>query len=459
MISFMGFTQSNSDLAKAYYTRAEQEFASSDYNECMKNLDKALEYLEGKSFTKIEYLYTQCLYKKGHNKEAQKHLKRFFDLKPDNNSTMYVEMINLTLEINEKAEAENQAELARQKRQRDKQLAEQQLKTRKNNIASVMLPEVKRIFNMYSSFEEGRPYLVKHRKALTSSTEEKAYFIFYGDKFIIYTIPSKSVVQKINKNTISFDGFDANRGKDFVISAKLKPPYGDKSITYFKKGLHFSNIFLGGFGDELMWTSGEQSLEFEKTIYYYYYYNTLYCDVQLKSTFQENYYNPYIETGTITKTVDYELINDPDLEKKLRDSGFKNKKSANLDSPDLPEINIITSDNMKMLYPQKKITYKMEDKIKNEYYNNGNEIKGTFLYYRPKTSSSHYGFIQLDVSFADKNFFEAIRDNNSDYTMPEYIFSSLYETFTEDVGNGKSRFFTSSEYETPYSVISGIIGN
>jgi|GEM_PF-1557296 len=450
--------QSGSDLAKAYYTRAESEYASNNYSSAIKNLDKAVENLNGSSFAKIEYLYTQCYYKKNNHVEAQKHLKKYFDLKPDNNSTMYVEMINLTLEITEKAEEEREAELARQKRERDKKLAAQKLKSKKNNIAAVMLPEVKRIFHDFSSLEEGRAYLVTYRKSLTSSKQEKAYFIFYGNKFIIYTIPSISVYEKLNKNTISFDGYKANVGTDYLISAKLKPEYGDKRITYFKKGIHFSNVFLGGFGDELMWTSGTQNNEFDKTLYYYYYFNTMHCDIKLKDKFQKDYYNPYIETGTITKTVDYDFINDAEMEKKLRGAGFKNKTSKNIDSPNLPKITLKTDDNMKMLYPQKQVTYKFHDKVKNEYYVNGSEYSGTYLYYRPKTSTSHYGFIQLDISFSDKDLFDAITGLDNSYILSSTYFESIWKTFSEDVGNGTSRYFTSNEYTTPYWAIGKISG-
>lgn len=452
------FSQSNSDLAKAYYNRAEQEYASQDYNETIKNLDKAIELLAGRSYSKIEYLYTQCYYKKGKYVKAQEHLKKYFDLKPDNSSTMYVEMINLTLDLTEKADNEREAELERQRKEHEKKLAAQKLQNKKNNIASVILPEVKRLFHKFSTLEEGRPYLITYRKSLTSSSDEKAYFVFHGDKFIIYTIPSSSVFEKLNKNTIEFDGYDANRGTDNIISVKLRPTYGDKRITYFKKGIHYSNVFIGGFGDEIMWTSGTQNNEFDKTLYYYYYYNTIHCDVKLKNTFQENYYNPYIETGTLTKTVDYELITDSDMERKLRNTGFKNRKSTSLDKPNLPNVEINTSDNMKMLFPQKKVRYKFQDKVKNEYYSNGTEYKGTYLYYKPMTSTSHYGFIQVSKYYPGKNLFDAITGTTNNYIISKANFESIYSSFSEDIGNGESRYFTSDSYNLAYWAASKLIG-
>ncbi len=458
LLAFTGFSQSKSDLAKAYYNRAEQEYARQDYNETIKNLDKAIELLEGRSYSKIEYLYTQCYYKKGKYIKAQEHLKKYFDLKPDNSSTMYVEMINLTLDLNEKADDERNAELERQRKEHEKKLAAQKLKNKKNNIASVISPQVKEIMHDFNSLEEGRAYLITYRKPLTSSKDEKAYFVFHGDKFIIYTIPSSSVFEKLNKNTISFDGYDANRGTDYVISAKLKPEYGDKRVTYFKKGVHFSNVFIGGFGDEIMWTSGTQNNEFDKTLYYYFYYNTIHCDVKLKNTFQEHYYNPYIETGTLLKTVDYELISDPDMERMLRNKGFKNKKSTSLDKPNLPKIELVTSNNMKMIFPQKKVRYKFEDKVKNEYYANGTEYKGTYLYYRPMTSTSHYGFVQLSKYYPGKDLFDAITGTTNSYKLSSANFESIYSSFSEDIGNGESRYFTSDSYTMAYWAASKLIG-
>ena len=455
IITTFSFSQSASDRAKAYYIEAEKSFELKDYKKTLKYLDKTEEFL-GSTNSRILALRVKSYYNLEDYYKARNALNQFSGYK--SSEALKNEILGYIIKVDEAIEEIERKELQRQKKEQEKRLAAQKLQNKKNSIAAAILPQVKEIMYDFNSLEEGRAYLITYRKSLTSSTDEKAYFIFHGDKFIIYTIPNKSVFEKLNKSSIDFDGYDANRGNDYVISAKLKPAYGDKRITYFKKGVHFSNVFIGGFGDEIMWTSGTQNNEFDKTLYYYFYYNTIHCDVKLKNTFQEHYYNPYIETGTLNKTVDYDLINDADTERMLRNKGFKNKKSSSLDKPNLPKIELVTSNNMKMIFPQKKVRYKFQDKVKNEYYANGTEYKGTYLYYRPMTSTSHYGFVQVSKYYPGKDIFDAITGTTNSYVLSSSNFESIYSSFSEDIGNGESRYFTSESYKLAYWAASNLIG-
>ena len=435
--SIIGFSQSNNDMAKAYYLNAEKKYEQQKYDDAIKYLDLSVEMLDNNSFTKIEYLYTQIYYQQNDYKNADIHLQKFFEINSNTQSTMYIELINIAIEIKE--EEAKRIELEREIME----------------ASSFLSSQTQQVLSKFQKIKEGRPYLVTYRSSLTTSTNERAIFIYYGNKYIIYTIPSISIAEKLLKSNVSYNSYDANHGGD-VIKAKIKPNYGDKRETSFKQSLHFSNVYLGGFGDELLWTSGQQYQVFDKTLYYYYYFNTLSCDIELKTDFQKDYYNPYIETGTLVKTVDYDLINDAELELELKDAGVKHKKSESLSNTNILEIIIKPSNNIKMLYPLKKINYGMKDKI-SKYTKGGSKYKGTLLYFVPKTETSHYGFVQYGTSFPKRDIMTAVTGLDNTYTVPESYFNSLYNTLSEDVGNGKSRYFTDSNYTTPFFIMQKIM--
>ena len=454
------FGQNNQAKSIAYYYAAEELFESSNYDEALNQLEKSVEAGGGSNAT-IEALRAQCYAGKKDWIMAKKTLEKCYAFNPkaDILKKLSAVIISVDDEYEKAMEAERQRkeqarqeELARLKREEEKKMAAQQLEIKKNNIAAALSPEFDRQIDVFNQLEEGRPYLVTYRNSLTSSSSEKAVLIFYGNEYIIYMIPSIEVAKKLNKESISFTGWDANHG-DGVIHMKIKSDYGSKQETHFKKGIHYSNVFLGGFGDELMWTSGEQYQQFEKTLYYYYYFNTLHCDIEMNTSFSKDYYNPYIETGLITKTVDFKLVNDAELVQKLKNAGVGNKPTPDLDAPLGLEFKIKPSRNMKMIYPLKKITYAMKDKLKGEYVASNTEYKGTFLYFVPQAISSHYGLMQFNKYYSEADLLTSITALTTDYRMSRTMFNSIYKAFSEDIGNGDSQYFSSSDYRLFFEII------
>ncbi len=459
MTAISAFGQNNQAKSIAYYYAAEELFESSNYDEALNQLEKSVEAGGGSNAT-IEALRAQCYAGKKDWIMAKKTLDKCYAFNPKADILKKLSSVIITVddEYEKAMEAERQRkeqarqeELARLKREEERKMAAQQLEIKKNNLATSLYPQISSEIALFNELEEGRPYLVTDRQSLTSSTSEKVVLIFYGNEYIIYTIPSLGVAEKLNKESVSFNGYDANHG-DAVIHMKIKTDYG-KRETHFKKGIHYSNVFLGGFGDELMWTSGEQYVEFEKTLYYYYYFNTLHCDIKLSTSFSKDIYNPLIETGYIVKTVDYDLVKDENLRQTLKSSGVGNKPSPDINSPLGLELKIKPARNMKMVYPQKKITYVMKDKLKGEYVSNSTEYKGTYLYFVPKTSSSHYGLMQFGKYYNESNLLTSLRELNTSYRMPEATFKSIYKAFSEDIGNGNSQYFTSSDYRSFFEII------
>lgn len=455
-----GLDTRTKNQVKTKFLNAKKQYENKDYDAVLDKIKEIDDLLAGKPLASVQNLKVKAYIGKGKFEKAKKELYILEGLNLSDgiieDVAVYSPKIESGLEAERKRKEKiRQEELAQQKREHDKKIAAQQLENRKKNIAASMLPEVKKVFHLYNSLEEGKPYLVNYRSNLTSNSSERAVFIFYGNEYIIYTIPSTSVADNLHKDNVSFSSYNAGTGSS-TISAKIKPSYGDKKLVYFKKGIHYSNVYLGGFGDELLWTEGTQYTEFDKTLYYYYFNNTLSCDIDLKTTFDENYHNPYIETGTITKTIDYELVNDSELYSKLKSEGVTNKKTSNLDNPNSLEITLVPSKNMKMLYPMKNMKYILKEKI-SKYNMGGSKYKGTILYFVPKSTTSHYGYLQYGKSYPKKNLFEAITGLSNNFILKESYFNSIYKTFSENIGNGKFRYFTSSDYNTPYRIISKII--
>lgn len=102
-LSIVSYAQSKSVLAKSFYTKAEKEFEAKSYNNSLKMLDKAKEYLEGETYSKIEYLYVMNHFKLRKYYKADVHLQKYFSLNPSDNSSMYAEILEVLPDIKTKA--------------------------------------------------------------------------------------------------------------------------------------------------------------------------------------------------------------------------------------------------------------------------------------------------------------------------------------------------------------------
>lgn len=444
--------------AKLYFQEAQKWFNQNEYDDAMNYIFKAEQTLGGTN-GRILNLKIKTLYNQGKFIEAEDALMLFSgayensvteELKNDTYS-YFVRIDKASSAIKEKlAEEERIKEEARLKKE-----ALVRAKQKQIDDASVKItPQINKTHYTFAKLEEGKPYLVTYRKTLTSSTSEKAYFIFYGSKYIICTVPSMSIFENLDKEKVEYNSYNAGSDKN-VISASVKSDYGGKKDVSFRKSVNYSNIYMGGNGDELLWTKGTQNRQFEKRLHYYYYKNALSVDTTLKEAFQEHYYNPYIETGRITKTVDYDLVKDTKLFNALKNKGVANKKTTNYSSPLGLEIKLVPSKSISMLFPSKKVTYYLKDEI-NKYTQNGNKYKGTLLYYGVKTKSNNYARIQYTKSYPKKELLNAVTGLTNTFVLKEDYFNSIYDSFSKDAGNGKTRYFTNSKYDLPYWTISKI---
>jgi len=297
---------------------------------------------------------------------------------------------------------------------------------------------------------------LSNRNSLTSSEDEKSVLVFYNSKYFVYTVPNERYVTKLFKANASYRKMYKVELNGWI-TKKLKSSYGSKSDVSFFVSRKYSNVFIGGFGDELIWTKGRQNTVFDKTLYYF--YNTQYfsCDIHEIASFDKDIYNPYIETGSLLKTVDYNLIHDENLKLILEMNGFKNKPLESLDNPVGLEITIIPNRNVKMLFPLKKVKYKYVDHIKAAYKSGGSLYKGSYMYFRPISSTSYYGFIQYRKYFSKSSLFSSISGLDNDVVLSKKDFNSIFNSYSKDIGNSTLRYFSDTKYTYSFEIIPSLL--
>ncbi|PLX13428.1 MAG: hypothetical protein C0598_03630 [Marinilabiliales bacterium] len=439
---------------KTKFFNAKDYYSNQEYSKVLEKIDE-IEGLAGSTILpQVQNLKVKALVGKGEFKKAKKQLfiLEGLNLSEDilRDISQYSPKIENGLLAERKEEERLRAiELEEQRKEQERLRAEQELMQKKRNIANAIYPTLVEQLKQYNEFVEGRPYYSKLRKKMTSSNTEKAYFVFHGREYIIYTIPSEKAYQKLSDQKIYFSSYDAGIFDDHIV-AKV-PSGSNKYEKKFKRSLFNDKPSIGGFSDDILWNKYYSSKEIP--IYYYTYYNTLYCDFNIKSSFQENYYNPYIETGTIVKTVDYDLVVDSSLYSNLKSAGFKHKASYDIKNPTGLEVKLISSGNIKMLHPKKKVNYIMNSKVKGSFNLNGSKYKGEYYYYESGKESLHVAYTEYSSSKITKNIFEAVGNPVNNYILGYTTFSLIYDSFKTSKGSGNGASFTNSGYRAPFSAI------
>ena len=141
----------------------------------------------------------------------------------------------------------------------------------------------------------------------------------------------------------------------------------------------------------------------------------------------------------------------------LKNAGVRNKESRDMNFPETLKIVIKPSQNVKMLYPKRNITYKLHEYIKGEYKTSSMVYSGNFMYFKPKVKTDYYGFIQYDNYFPQSDLLVSITGIDNQYKMSEANFNSIYKAFNTDYSNGTKRYFTEVDYTYFFEVIPQLI--
>ena len=456
---------------RVHITNANSALQSSNWDQALSNVNKAQDVL-GSSAAIFESIRIKAYHGKKEYQKAKEYLLIFFQLNPADNLIDEIAPISLEIDNFLEEKRKKEAEQKRKEEERRRLAAEaerkaeaerQILNKKKAEIAKRIESEIETTLNKITLIKEGVPYFITYRKALTAASTEKVIMIHYGNRYIAYTIPNLNLAKQLYKDKVSYNS-SMPTGIN-IAEVKSKQSRGTVRFQGSKK---FSNVFFGGFSDDLLWTSGQQNTIFDKTVYYYYEttgngtYPKLWMDVEVPKTFKKTILNPYIETGKIEKTVDYELIQNDSLKNRLQSMGFKNTKSNDLDNPEIAKVTLKTVDNgITILYPTKMITYQFQEKVKGVFNSNNQNYSGTFLHFTPQKINTHYGFMRVGISYPDYNLFSGINYTTevSNYEMTATTFDSFYESINNpELEVGETRYFTSTNYRSIFEVIPALLG-
>lgn len=259
-------------------------------------------------------------------------------------------------------------------------------------IFEKQLDQFNKIYISGSPSSKSPLFQLKSSMGITNSESEKSYLLFDSDNYMIITIPSVNALSLLDLDKVSFSTYDAGRYANNVVHYEnVKTSYGKENFK-FRRSDKYNNVFIGGNGDEMLWT-GEQYTQFDKVLYYYAVNNGLRVDISIfdSSDVNKNYHNPYVENGKLIKTIDYRLVTDPTLKKRLQSLGFIDRPSSDRENLNLLKIEVKSTGKTNMLLSCKDITYTMDKKISGRYTYNNEKYKGEHLYFKSKVKRKMYG--------------------------------------------------------------------
>lgn len=305
--------------------------------------------------------------------------------------------------------------------------------------------------DIFLSLKPNRPYIIKRKENISGSSKEISIFAFNGEDYIIYTIPDPSIVKTLFKDEINVDSPEIASTYNRLV--KYKSSKGNKEKKWFAMGNSYNNVFFGN--DDLLWI-GEQYTKFTDDVYYTYSKsrNGVVADLDLSENQNKDYLNPYIETGKISKTVDYSLITDSSLKASLNNNNFKDKTG-------LPIFQIrLLRTNLCMLLPKKKGDFVMYDNSAKD-----SNSKQKYLYFKMTNYSTHYARRNFEINNNDVNadFYKSqvYLDENLEKLTPEnYNLSSIIRLCAKSfvkVESSSISYFTSSDYRTIYEIIPSLL--
>lgn len=133
--------------------------------------------------------------------KAKNSLEKCYKYNPNND--ILKELSPLIIKIDEeydKAVAkEKQRILAEREAQRKKLEQEKQEALKKSQLTSEIEPQAAKQITAFENLVEGKIYIYKPDKNITSSSSERSFFVFYGDKYLIIIVPSFSIASLLTK--------------------------------------------------------------------------------------------------------------------------------------------------------------------------------------------------------------------------------------------------------------------
>lgn len=454
----------NSTQARAYYLSAETSYENKNYEDALSMLEKSVE-AGGGTNAYIESLRIKIFHDQKRWMDAKRSLDRVYSMSVDNETLKDISpyIINVEKEY-ERAKNEEEARIAKAKAEEEdrkkKEEAQRLAKIDEERFFNEKAKELKPIIENQLDFflknslsgtptSKGPVFLINNHLHLTTSQQEKAYLMIGLNRYIIYTVPESSIINNLEKESTIFKSVDANRfSRTLLTFEEIKSNSGKYYHLTFRQSDKFNNVYIGGLGDELIW-SGEQYTQFKQTLYYYFVGNTFRADINMynESYINEEYYNPYVEVGDLEKTIDFRLVKDEELKTRLIRLGFKDKPSTDRNNLNLLSVETRPSNQINMIFACKEIDYILDSTLSGKFLLNNESYKGTAgLYFKPKSFSSHYGYVVFKLNTKRINIFKDISKTDTEILYAG--FDVAQGAFKEN-SSGSVLTFTSPDFKVP----------
>lgn len=431
------FGQSSIEL----YKQAESLYNNDRANQALEKL-AVCETSLNSSNAVIEQLRVKCYFELNEYDKAEKALINFFKYRAS--ESLVEEMKDYASKIHT-VKIEN----AKKELQKSKKAALTDFNTLSDNLftseMSKINKEIKKIklsltqkenddlieqdLQFLESLKEGFYYKFKGNK-ITSSSNEVSYIVFYGNKYVIFTIPNKANLPNLNTN---------NTGKYFKPSSNLEDETTAvvryKRVNYFyRKSSFYDNLALSS-NEHILW-SGKQYQSFDYEIYYFLWGNSLIGDFTMPERFNKDIYTPYIECGRLLKIYNFNMVSKK-TRNRLKALGFVNSaiSSNKLKVENRQYRNIIS------LFAYHKNKYSINGRNTAKYIKNGATYKREYLICVPLKTDKGYGLNRYANPNSNFNFTESIGDLLTEKKYePKESFDILYDVIYK-VPYGQNRYW------------------
>lgn len=203
-------------------------------------------------------------------------------------------------------------------------------------------------------------------------------------------------------------------------------------VHNFRQSQHNDNIAIGGGSGEDLLVTGEQATQFEEELYSYYYQNNFVKELNFYAEQDRDIWNPYVEIGTIQKTVDKDFIKDKAIVDYLDKQGFRATRES------LPQglgYKLIPKKSI-LILPFEKFTYTYQGNVKGKYQINGKNTSSNFLHFKPSSRETGEAVLPYKNSGEEDILnnilrYEPLNDLTSTMWFNHTFYNAIYKFITE----------------------------
>lgn len=464
---------------------ANNEFEEENYIECLDKLGSLKNQLESSNAV-IENLRVKCYYELGQYDKAEKSLHEFFKYKAAD--YLIEEMLEYAETIqNQKVKVKEQqmmqfktasdklfqdweSDYNSEINKIDKEIVEIQTKLKYAPFIASKKEELQNQYKLFKEvFEEGRVY-----KLPIPDENSTVLLVFYDERFILFKLPNKELVNRFNKNTIKYTSQDAINTlpleTTILHAKKARGSEGNKEMYFYI--VDSEGPYIGGTSDEIIQRSFYKKAEYHFDFFYVFVQNSLMVALPKSkiNLFTPKYAteisNPWIATGVFKKSIDTNLVGSNVLQSEIESVGFSHVPIKDFNNPVLFNFKFNTSNHINVLAPKKSISYTDGGKCcfnirMIESSGDKGKVDG-MQYFKPTNKKSYYAFMQapdpfkLNHNLYIDEFISLLGKTNTTIKITKKEFEGLYKTFSQYHGNGAIRTFNNENYTLPYDIIKRI---